>query len=136
MTHEESLMMWKLEKENFDKSIGLASKDMKKMYSILDTVINEGIITYGDFTNDMIDELTTLMVEEGKSGNGQKDRAAEVDIICKRLTEKYEKKYKEGKSGRRDIEVSIDSTEISDIKGLYESKHISEECDDNSSEIA
>lgn len=85
MTHEESLMMWKLEMENFNKNIGLASKDMKKMYSILDTVINEGIVTYEDFTNDMIDELTTLMVEEGKSGNGQKDRATEIDIICKRF---------------------------------------------------
>lgn len=136
MTHEESLMMWKLEKENFDKNIGLASKDMKKMYGILDTVINEGIVTYEDFTNDMIDELTTLMVEEGKSGNGQKDRATEVDIICKRLTEKYEKKHKEGKFGGRDTTLSTDSTEVSDTKGLHESKCISEECNDNSSEIA
>lgn len=83
MTHEESLMMWKLEMENFNKNIGLASKDMKKMYSILDTVINEGIVTYEDFTNDMIDELTTLMVEEGKSGNGQKDRATEFSIYTR-----------------------------------------------------
>lgn len=135
MTHEESLMMWKLEKENFDKSIGLASKDMKKMYSILDTVINEGIITYGDFTNDMIDELTTLMVEEGKSGNGQKDRATEVDVICKRLTEKYEKKHKEGKSGRRDIEVSIDSTEVLDTEELHEPKCTTEESVGDSTEI-
>ena len=44
MTHEESLMMWKLEMENFNKNIGLASKDMKKMYSILDTVINEVLL--------------------------------------------------------------------------------------------
>lgn len=112
MTQEESLMMWKLEMENFNKNIGLASKDMKKMYSILDTVINEGIVTYEDFTNDMIDELTTLMVEEGKSGNGQKDRATEIDIICKRLTEKYEAKHKEGKSGAGDTELSADNTDI------------------------
>lgn len=136
MTHEESLMMWKLEMENFNKNIGLASKDMKKMYSILDTVINEGIVTYEDFTNDMIDELTTLMVEEGKSGNGQKDRATEIDIICKRLTEKYETKYNERESGTGTTELSTDNTEVSDTEELHESERVSEKCNDDSSEIA
>lgn len=136
MTHEESLMMWKLEMENFNKNIGLASKDMKKMYSILDTVINEGIVTYEDFTNDMIDELTTLMVEEGKSGNGQKDRATEIDIICKRLTEKYETKYNERESGTGTTELSTDNTEVSDTEELHESECVSEECNGDSSEIA
>lgn len=35
MTHEESLMMWKLEMENFNKNIGLASKDMKRCTAYL-----------------------------------------------------------------------------------------------------
>ena len=130
MTHEESLMMWKLEMENFNKNIGLASKDMKKMYSILDTVI------YEDFTNDMIDELTTLMVEEGKAGKDPKDRSTEVDIICKRLAEKYETKYNERESGTGTTELSTDNTEVSDTEELHESECVSEECNGDSSEIA
>lgn len=136
MTHEESLMMWKLEMENFNKNIEMASKDMKKMYKILDTVITEGIITYEDFTNDMIDELTTLMVEEGKSGKDPKDRSTEVDIICKRLAEKYETKYNERESGTGTTELSTDNTEVSDTEELHESECVSEECNGDSSEIA
>lgn len=136
MTHEESLMMWKLEMENFNKNIGMASKDMKKMYKILDTVITEGIITYENFTNDMIDELTTLMVEEGKAGKDPKDRSTEVDIICKRLAEKYETKYNERESGTGTTELSTDNTEVSDAEELHESECVSEECNGDSSEIA
>lgn len=136
MTHEESLMMWKLELNHFNEIIDLASKDMKKLYKTLDKVINEGIITYEDYTNDMIDELTTLMIEEGKSGGSDKDRGAEVDIVCKRLTEKYETKYNERESRARDTEISTDSTKVSDIEGLHESECITEKCDDNCSEIA
>ena len=83
----------------------------------------------------MIDELTTLMVEEGKSGNGQKDRATEIDIICKRLTEKYEAKHKEGKSGAGDTELSADNTEVSDNEELLESECTDEESNGDSTEI-
>lgn len=93
MTKEESQMMWKIELDNFEQHKELASKEMKKLYSTVDKVITEGIITYEDFTNDMIDELTTSIVEQGKS-NAEVNRATEVDNICKRLTEKYEEKYK------------------------------------------
>ena len=80
-------------------------------------------------------ELTTLMVEEGKSGNGQKDRATEIDIICKRLTEKYEAKHKEGKSGAGDTELSADNTEVSDNEELLESECTDEESNGDSTEI-
>ena len=60
MTHEESLMMWKIELDNFNKlGTDNASKDIKKLYEVLDKVITAGTITYEDFTKDMIDELTT-----------------------------------------------------------------------------
>ena len=82
MTHEESLMMWKIELDNFNKlGTDKASKDIKKLYEVLDKVITAGTITYEDFTKDMIDELTTLMVEAGKEGK-ELDRATEVDTIC------------------------------------------------------
>ena len=55
MTIEESQMMWKIELDNFEQHKELASKEMKKLYSAVNKVITEGIITYEDFTNDMID---------------------------------------------------------------------------------
>ncbi len=39
MTKEESLMMWKLELDNFNKHIEYASNPMKKLYKELDKVI-------------------------------------------------------------------------------------------------
>lgn len=131
MTHEESLMMWKLEKDSFDKNEAMASKDMKKLYKILDKVIVENVVTYEDFTNDMIEELKSITKDE--TG---KDRGFEVDEICKRLTKKYETKYNERESGSGDRELSADNTEVSDTKELHESECVSKECNDNSSEIA
>ena len=135
MTHEESLMMWKIELDNFNKlGTDKASKDIKKLYEVLDKVITAGTITYEDFTKDMIDELTTLMVEAGKEGK-ELDRATEVDTICKRLTEKYEAKHKEGKSGAGDTELSADNTEVSDNEELLESECTDEESNGDSTEI-
>ena len=131
MTHEESLMMWKLEKDSFDKNEAMASKDMKKLYKILDKAIVVNVVTYEDFTNDMIEELMSITKDE----NG-KDRAFEVDEICRRLTKKYETKYNERESGSGDREFPTDNTEVSDTKELHESECVSEECNDNSSEIA
>lgn len=135
MTHEESLMIWKLELDNFNKNIGLASKDMKKMYKVLDKVINESIITYEDFTNDMIDELTTMIIVEACKNKEDKDRATEIDTICKRLTEKYEAKYNERKSGTGDTKLQANSTEVSDTEKLQESECVSEESTDDNTEI-
>lgn len=131
MTHEESLMMWKLEKDSFDKNEAMASKDMKKLYKILDKVIIANVVTYEDFTNDMIEELMSITKDE----NG-KDRAFEVDEICRRLTKKYETKYSERESGSGNRKFPENNTEVSDTEELHESECVSEECNDNSSEIA
>lgn len=135
MTHEESLMMWKIELDNFNKlGTDKASKDIKKLYEVLDKVITAGTITYEDFTKDMIDELTTLMVEAGKEGK-ELDRATEVDNICKRLTEKYEAKYNEGESVEGDPELSTDNSQIQDESGVCESECASEESRGDTPEI-
>ena len=131
MTHEESLMMWKLEKDSFDKNEAMASKDMKKLYKILDKAIVANVVTYEDFTNDMIEELMSITKDENS-----KDRAFEVDEVCRRLTKKYETKYNERESGSGNRELSADNTEVSDTKELHESECVSKECNDNSSEIA
>ncbi len=134
MTKEESLMMWKLELDNFNKHIEHASNPMKKLYKVLDKVINEGIITYEDFTNDIIDELTTVTIENSKTEEN-KDRATEIDAICKRLTEKYESKYTERESGAGDTELQGDSSEVPDTEELQESECASEESTDDNTEI-
>lgn len=119
MTIEESQMMWKIELDNFEQHKELASKEMKKLYSAVDKVITEGIITYEDFTNDMIDELTTSIVEQGKN-NTEVNRATEVDNICKRLAAKYEEKYKNRESLAGNSELSTDNTQVQDESGVCE----------------
>lgn len=119
MTIEESQMMWKIELDNFEQHKKLASKEMKKLYSAVDKVITEGIITYEDFTNDMIDELTTSIVEQGKN-NTEVNRATEVDNICKRLAAKYEEKYKNRESLAGNSELSTDNTQVQDESGVCE----------------
>lgn len=134
MTIEESQMMWKIELNNFEQHKELASKEMKKLYSTVDKVITEGIITYEDFTNDMIDELTTSIVEQGKN-NTEVNRATEVDNICKRLAVKYEEKYKNRESLAGDSELSTDNTQVQDEPGVCEPERTNVESRGNIEEI-
>lgn len=134
MTIEESQMMWKIELDNFEQHKELASKEMKKLYSAVDKVITEGIITYEDFTNDMIDELTTSIVEQGKN-NTEVNRAAEVDNICKRLAAKYEEKYKNRESLAGNSELSTDNTQVQDESGVCEPECTNVESRGNIEEI-
>lgn len=134
MTIEESQMMWKIELDNFEQHKELASKEMKKLYSAVDKVITEGIITYEDFTNDMIDELTTSIVEQGKN-NTEVNRATEVDNICKRLAAKYEEKYKNRESLAGNSELSTDNTQVQDESGICEPECTNVESRGNIEEI-
>lgn len=134
MTIEESQMMWKIELDNFEQHKELASKEMKKLYSAVNKVITEGIITYEDFTNDMIDELTTSIVEQGKN-NTEVNRATEVDNICKRLAAKYEEKYKNRESLAGNSELSTDNTQVQDESGVCEPECTNVESRGNIEEI-
>lgn len=124
MTQEESVTMWKIELENFKPEF--ASKEVKKLYKTLDKVITEGIITYENFTNDMIDELTTLLIETTNTDKVA-TRAEQVDIICKRLNDKYEKKYNERESVAGDKELPTDTVEVQDESRVCESECADEE---------
>lgn len=133
MTIEESKAMWNIEKSNVDQVN--FTKGMKALYKAVDKVIENGIITYEDFTNDTIDELTTLMVQEGKGEIDAMDRAEQLDLMCKRLTEKYEEKYNTRESGTGITELSTDSAEVSDSEKLHESECITEESVSDNTEI-
>jgi hypothetical protein len=133
MTIEESKAMWNIEKSNVDQVN--FTKGMKALYKAVDKVIENGIITYEDFTNDTIDELTTLMVQEGKGEIDTVDRVEQIDLMCKRLTERYEEKYNARELGTGITELSADSAEVSDTEKLHKSKCITEESVSDNTEI-
>lgn len=126
MTIEESKMMWKLEVENNKPLYGSFSKEMKRLYNKVDELINEGVITYEDFTNDVIDSITTTIVDNGKS-NAEPSRADQVNAMCDMLFKKYEE-YKKGEHTGGDREVLADNTELSGETGLCESECTNETC--------
>lgn len=126
MTIEESKMMWKLEVENNKSLYGSFSNEMKRLYNKVDELINEGVITYEDFTNDVIDSITTTIVDNGKS-NATPSRADQVDAMCNMLFKKYEE-YKKVEHTGGDREVLADNTELSDETGLCESECTDETC--------
>ena len=126
MTIEESKMMWKLEVENNKPLYGSFSNEMKRLYNKVDELINEGVITYEDFTNDVIDSITTTIVDNGKS-SAEPSRADQVNAMCDMLFKKYEE-YKKVEHTGGDREVLADNTELSDETGLCESECTDETC--------
>lgn len=126
MTIEESKMMWKLEMENNKPLYGSFSNEMKQLYNKVDELINEGIITYEDFTNDVIDSITTTIVDNGKS-NATPSRADQINAMCNMLFKKYEE-YKKVEHTGGDREVLADNTELSGETGLCESECTNETC--------
>lgn len=126
MTIEESKMMWKLEMENNKPLYDSFSNEMKQLYNKVDELINEGIITYEDFTNDVIDSITTTIVDNGKS-NATPSRADQINAMCNMLFKKYEE-YKKVEHTGGDREVLADNTELSGETGLCESECTNEAC--------
>ena len=120
MTIEESKMMWKLEVENNTPLYSSFSKEMKRLYNKVDELINEGVITYEDFTNDVIDSITTTIVDNGKN-NAEPSRADQVNAMCDMLFKKYEE-YKKVEHTGGDREVLADNTELSNKTRLCESE--------------
>jgi hypothetical protein len=126
MTIEESKMMWKLEVENNKPLYGSFSKEMKRLYNKVDELINEGVITYEDFTNDVIDSITTTIVDNGKS-SAEPSRADQVNAMCDMLFKKYEE-YKKVEHTGGDREVLADNTELSNKTRLCESECADRTC--------
>ena len=120
MTIEESKMMWKLEVENNKPLYSSFSKEMKRLYNKVDELINEGVITYEDFTNDVIDSITTTIVDNGKN-NAEPSRADQVNAMCDMLFKKYEE-YKKVEHTGGDREILADNTELSNKTRLCESE--------------
>lgn len=120
MTIEESKMMWKLEVESNRPLYDSFSKEMKRLYNKVDELINEGVITYEDFTNDVIDSITTTIVDNGKS-NTEPSRADQINTMCDMLFKKYEE-YKKVEHTGGDREVLADNTELSNKTRLCESE--------------
>lgn len=119
MTIEESKAMWEVERNNVN--LNILPKEVQKLYKLLDKVIEEGIITYEDFTNDTIDELTTMTIENTKN-NEDPSRQGMIEEMAKRLYKKYEDKYKNRESIVGDERVQENTTEVPDGSGVCESE--------------
>lgn len=122
MTYEESKILWKLEKEHISNN--LVSKQMKKLYDRVDELITTDKLTYQDFTNDMIDATTDILVDTKE----HKSRVEQINKVCEHLYDKYTKQYNDGESGIGDTEVLVDCTALQDTEGLCESVDTTESC--------
>lgn len=124
MTIEESKVMWQLETSNIDASH--FTKPMKKLYDKVGVLIEEGKLLYDEFTSDMIDAMTDIIVQNGKDEAISMTRTEQVNLICESLLGKYE--FKERESERRSKEVSVDSTVVQTESELCESECTNEAC--------
>ena len=120
MTIEESKMMWKLEVESNKPLYSSFSKEMGYSHNKASRPAGEGVITYEDFTNDVIDSITTTIVDNGKN-NAEPSRADQVNAMCDMLFKKYEE-YKKVEHTGGDREVLADNTELSNKTRLCESE--------------
>ena len=62
MTSEESKNLWKLEMLSFQESEkqGNVTPELKKLYNVVDRLINTDLLQYDEFCNDMSEELTKI----------------------------------------------------------------------------
>lgn len=120
MTKDESVAMWQLEKQSFDKlDANLIPDGMRQLYAFVDTLIADGKLMYNTFVSDMIDATTDLIIHK-KDESDKLDRSAQVTEICNSLYEKYKKQYNNEESGEGDTGVLADTPEIQDESGVCE----------------
>lgn len=74
MTHEESMVLWELEKSSFKEKSFRTSVDplYNELMNTADTLIQNGTITYEDYTNAMADNFK--IASEMIKGNSKKER--------------------------------------------------------------
>lgn len=132
MTKEESIAMWKVEKEHTNKN--LLTKKMSKLFDLTEELIMNGDLMYDQFSGDMLDEVTTTIIE-GSKNETNLDRAAQIDLICERLYEKYTKQYNNSESREGDNGILVDNTEVSDESGVCTSEDTSSTSTEHITEI-
>lgn len=74
MTYEESIILWELEKNSFKEKHFRTSVDSlyNELMNTADTLIQNGTITYEDYTNAMADNFK--IASENIKGNSKKER--------------------------------------------------------------
>lgn len=91
MTHEESKIMWKMEKEN--TAFESLSSGMKELYNTVDGLIEKDIITYDVFIQDLVSAMVEV-TEENKSDT-MEQRKENINLVCLSLIDKYNSLTKE-----------------------------------------
>lgn len=132
MTREESINLWKLEKESSNTAV--FTDGMKRLWDKVDELINSGELMYDQFTSDIIDALTTIIVDKTKDGV-ELDRVTQIDYMCDKLYEKYTEQYNNTEPGEGDTGVLVDTLEVQDEPGVCESECTEEVSGDNTTEI-
>lgn len=125
MTKEESIVMWNMEKSNVNAAH--FTKGMKKLYNEVDTLINNGIITYEDFSGDMLDMVTTMIVDTTNKDT-QLDRAEQIDYICEQLLNKYAEKHTKVEPVEGDTGISENNELVQNESGVCELEGTTEAC--------
>ena len=84
MTSEESKNLWKLEMLSFKESEkqGNVTQELKKLYNVVDRLINADLLQYHEFCNDMAEELT-------KIDDGEPTEV--INTVALNLIDKYER---------------------------------------------
>ena len=118
MTAEESKLIWELEKKN--TNFDALSKPLQKLFKTVDKAIYAEVISYEEFTNDMIDGVTDCIVANTKNGE-DKERAEVIENIAERLIKKYNAKYKARKSLGGNKKDAVDNTEVQNEPRIYTS---------------
>lgn len=132
MTKEESINLWKLEKEASNTAV--FTDGMKKLWDKVDELINNGDLMYDQFTSDIIDELTTIIVDKTKEGT-ELDRTEQINCMCNKLYEKYTEQHNNTESGEGDPGVLADTVEVQDESGVCEPEDTAVVSGDNITEI-
>ena len=86
MTKEESKIMWEMEKRLIDMS--QLRPSLKKLYEVVDKLIEDDVLTYDVFVENLTAALISTTIVD--SEDTHKVRMENIDNVCLQLIEQYE----------------------------------------------
>lgn len=86
MTKEESKIMWEMEKRLTD--MNQLRPSLKKLYEVVDKLIEDDVLTYDVFVENLTAALISTTIVD--SEDTHKVRMENIDNVCLQLIEQYE----------------------------------------------
>lgn len=81
---EDSLALWKFEKNNVKQFGSKISEELKELMEVADKKINDYSLTYNEFLDDILEGLAKL-----KDTDSIETRQLQIKGLCNCLTNKY-----------------------------------------------